>query len=173
MAEPGGAEEKTPAGGGKRKLLVVAALVAALGLGGGSAYFLGAFGGDGEARAAKRSADHDAGDGHGPAAPHDGGEGAIAALDSFVVNLADDGAQRYLKATMKVEFFGAEIPSLFKSRDAQIRDLMLTLLSSKTVDDVRTVEGKAQLRDEVIARINRVVGGDVVKAIYFAEFIVQ
>jgi flagellar FliL protein len=171
MAEPGGAEDKTPAGGGKRTLLVVATLVTVLGLGGGSAYFLGLFGGDGEAQAAKRGTGH--GDGHDPTAPHDASEGAIAALDSFVVNLADDGAQRYLKTTMKVEFFGGEIPALFKSREAQIRDLMLTLLSSKTVDDVRTVEGKAQLRDEVIARINRVVGGDVVKAIYFAEFIVQ
>ncbi len=174
MAEAGQeAQQHTPAGGGNRKLVLIVGLVAVLGIGGGSAYFLGLFGGGDEAQAAKHDGGHDAGSGHGAAGPGGAGEGAMAALDSFVVNLADDSAQRYLKATLKVEFFGAEIPSLFTTREAQIRDLVLTLLSSKTVGDVRTVEGKAQLRDEVIARINRVIGGDQVKAIYFAEFIVQ
>jgi len=55
----------------------------------------------------------------------------------------------------------------------QIRDLLLTLLSSKTFDEVRTAEGKQQLREEIIARVNQVLDRDVVKAVYFTEFIVQ
>jgi flagellar FliL protein len=74
---------------------------------------------------------------------------------------------------MKVEFFGPEAPPRFSARQAQIRDLLLSLLGSKTVADIRTVEGKQQLRDEVMARISRVIEEDVVKAVYFAEFIVQ
>jgi flagellar FliL protein len=116
--------------------------------------------------------------GHG-ASESDGGhgtdsknEGGIVALDSFVVNLAEENAQRYLKVSMKVEFFH-EVPQSFHPRRPQVRDLVLTLLSSKTVDDVRTAEGKQQLRDEIIARVNRVLKDDFVKAVYFAEFIVQ
>ena len=154
---------------GRGKLIVIVGIAAVLALGGGSAYVLGLFGGGEEAQAAKHGSGAETEHGEAGAA----GEGTVATLESFVVNLADPSAQRYLKVTMKVEFFGGQVPGRFGTRDAQIRDLVLTLLSSKTVDDVRTVEGKSQLRDEIIARINRVLGEDAVKAIYFAEFIVQ
>ena len=178
----GEAKEAPEAKGGKAKLLIILiAVVALLGAGGGVAYFTGAFGGGGEAEAAKGPAAHGkekggkGGDGHGQANATAEQEGAnsVVPLDPFVVNLADEGAQRYLKVTMKIEFLDSLPPPQFPGKQAQIRDLILTLLSSKSVGDVRTVEGKAQLRDEIIARVNRVLGDDKVKAVYFAEFIVQ
>ena len=150
-------------------IIIVAAVVLVLG-GGASAYFLGVFGGGDEAEAAKKEGGHRGDDGHGEDVD---GANSLAMLDTFVVNLNDPKSQRYLKVTMQVEFFGDDPPERFSTRRPQIRDLVLTLLSSKGVADVRTIEGKQQLRDEVIARINRVIDDDVVKAIYFAEFIVQ
>jgi flagellar FliL protein len=186
MAEEkdGEAKEAAEAKGGKSKLLIILIVaVIVLGAGGGVAYFLGTRGGADEAEAAKQPAGHGkekeghgkkAG-GHGDTGGHGEGEGAgsVVALDPFVVNLADEGTQRYLKVSMKLEFLGSQPPPHFSGKQAQIRDLVLTLLSSKSVGDVRTVEGKAQLRDEIIARVNRVLGDDAVKAVYFAEFIVQ
>jgi len=173
----GEAKEASEAKGGKSKLLIILiAVVALLGAGGGVAYFTGALGGGGEAEAAKEPVAHGKEKGgHGEAGANSEGEAAasVVPLDSFVVNLADEGAQRYLKVTMKVEFLDSVSPPQFSGRQAQIRDLILTLLSSKSVGDVRTVEGKAQLRDEIIARVNRVLEDDAVKAVYFAEFIVQ
>ncbi len=174
MAETEVKQQQAPAAkGGKSKLVLALVGVVALGgLGGGAFVMLGKSG----AEAAKHEAD-DKGhkdDTHGKegrgGAPES--EDAIVALDTFVVNLADENAQRYLKVTMKVEFFGSE-PPRFAARQAQIRDLLLSLVGSKTVADVRTIEGKQQLRDEVMARISRVIEEDVVKAVYFAEFIVQ
>jgi len=173
-AETGG-KKAGEAGGekdGKSKLIIIiVAVVMLLGLGGGGAYFLGALGGSGDAEAAK-AATPEAQGSHGGQQPGQPGRSRVS-LDTFVVNLADDGAQRYLKVTMMVEFFGNEPPPQFSMRQPEVRDLLLTLLSSKYVADIRTIEGKQQLRDEVIARINRVLEDDVVKAIYFADFIVQ
>jgi flagellar FliL protein len=179
-------EEKQPqqapaAKGGKSKLILALVAVVVLGGLGGGAYVMLGKGGDAEA--AKHGAD-DGGhkgskdgkhgkEGKGSEKGAPDAEDAIVALDTFVVNLADENAQRYLKVTMKVEFFGPEAPPRFAARQAQIRDLLLSLLGSKTVADVRTIEGKQQLRDEVMARISRVIEEDVVKAVYFAEFIVQ
>jgi flagellar FliL protein len=98
--------------------------------------------------------------------------GAILALEPFIANLADDGGHRYLKATFQVDF-GKTVPPTIQSRLPQVRDLLLTLFTSKTFDDIRTPEGKQQLREEIIARINQVLDRDVVKAVYFTEFIVQ
>jgi flagellar FliL protein len=187
MAEEkgGDAKDAPEAKAGKSKLLIILIAVAVLlGVGGGVAYFTGVLGGAGEAQAAKQPGGHgsEKGGGHGkeagghgePAAHGEGeGVGSVAPLDPFVVNLTDEGAQRYLKVTMKLEFLESTPPAHFSGKQAQIRDLILTLLSSKAVGDVRTVEGKAQLRDEIIARVNRVLGDDSVKAVYFAEFIVQ
>lgn len=97
----------------------------------------------------------------------------ILPLETFIANLADEGGSRYLKATFQVEFMGVAVPTDVNGRLPQIRDLLLTLLSSKTFDDVRTAEGKQQLREEIIARINQVLDRDAVKAVYFTEFIVQ
>ena len=54
-----------------------------------------------------------------------------------------------------------------------MRDLLLTLLTSKLFAEIRTPEGKALLRDEIINRMNRALNKDLVKAVYFTEFIVQ
>jgi len=97
---------------------------------------------------------------------------AILALEPFIANLADDGGRRYLKATFQIDF-GTAIPPTMQARLPQVRDLLLTLFTSKTFDDIRTPEGKQQLREEIIARINQVLDRDAVKAVYFTEFIVQ
>jgi len=47
------------------------------------------------------------------------------------------------------------------------------LLTSKTFDEIRTPEGKQDLREEIIRRVNQTLDRDVVKAVYFTEFIVQ
>jgi flagellar FliL protein len=158
--------------GGKSRLIIIVGVVLLLGLGGGGAYLLGALEGGGDAEAAKGAAP-EAGPSSKSQEQRVAAGGARTSLDTFVVNLADEGAQRYLKVTMMVEFFGSEPPPQFAVRQPEVRDLVLTLLSSKYVADIRTIEGKQQLRDEIIARINRVLDEDVVKAIYFTDFIVQ
>jgi len=129
-----------------------------------------------EATAAIEEAEH--GGGHGEEEA-EGGHGAeagkpagILALEPFIANLADDGGRRYLKATFQIDF-GKVVPPTMAAHLPQVRDLLLTLFTSKTFDDIRTPEGKQQLREEIIARVNQVLDRDVAKAVYFTEFIVQ
>jgi flagellar FliL protein len=119
---------------------------------------------------------------HGGAAQHgeakgggdkEGKPGGIVALEPFIANLADDGGRRYLKATFQIDFGSAEVPAAMQAHLPQTRDLLLTLFTSKTFDDIRTPEGKQQLREEIIARVNQVLDRDLAKAVYFTEFIVQ
>jgi flagellar FliL protein len=99
--------------------------------------------------------------------------GALYPLDPFIANLADEEGRRYLKATVQVEFFGSTVPEEFTARMPQMRDLLLTLFTSKVFAEIRTPDGKALLRDEIINRLNRALGRDLVKAVYLTEFIVQ
>jgi flagellar FliL protein len=157
-------------GGGKGKLFLIVGVVLLLVVGGGAAWFLGFLphghgSNESEAEAKEESAP-----------VHASGKaevGAMQPLETFIANLSDEEGKRYLKATLQVEFFDARVPEDFAARTAQIRDLLLTLFTSKTFSDVRTPEGKGQLREEIINRMNRALHRDAVKAVYFTEFIVQ
>jgi len=99
--------------------------------------------------------------------------GALLPLEPFIANLADDDGKRYLKATVQLEFFAGRVPDALNVRLPQMRDLILTLFTSKRFADIRTIDGKALLRDEIINRANRALRRDLVKAVYFTEFIVE
>lgn len=169
----------------KSKLPLIIGAVALVGiLGGGGYFFLGG--------KKKASADHGGGGGehgggggeHGEAAeeeedgehgetPNKEALGALLPLDPFVANLADEDGKRYLKANLQIEFYQSKVPEEFNQRTAQVRDLLLTLFTSKMFSEIRTPAGKAVLRDEIVNRLNRAVGKDMVKAVYFTDFIVQ
>ena len=158
-------------GGGKGKLFLIVGVVLLLVVGGGAAWFMGFIGhghanSEGEAEAKEEGAPSHGGGGKGEV-------GAMQPLETFIANLSDEEGKRYLKATLQVEFFDARVPDDFAARTAQIRDLLLTLFTSKTFSDVRTPEGKGNLREEIINRMNRALHRDAVKAVYFTEFIVQ
>jgi flagellar FliL protein len=172
----------------KSKLPLILSGVVLLAGGGAAAWYLGVlpFGGKerhAEATAALEEhggAEHDAKGGeHDAKGGEHGGKagehapGPILPVETFIANLADEGGSRYLKATFQIEFIGATVPPDVNGRLPQIRDLLLTLLSSKTFEEVRTPEGKQQLREEIIARVNQVLDRDAAKAVYFTEFIVQ
>ena len=164
MAEESAPAEPQEAKKGKSKLLVVlVAVLVLVGGGAGAAWYFGLLsGGTGHAEARQEEA-HDK-----PPAV-----GALTPLDPFIANLADEDGKRYLKAMLQVEFFEAHVPAEFSSRLPHMRDLLLTLFSSKLFEEIRTPQGKALLREEIINRMNRSLGKDLVKAVYFTEFIVQ
>lgn len=99
---------------------------------------------------------------------------AMFSLDPFVVNLVSNPSEiRYLKVTIKLQLAKAEYAQEMTDHLPQIRDALLILLSSKDYVALRTVEGKLELRDEILERVNRIVKGDKAKAAYFTEFVIQ
>ncbi len=99
--------------------------------------------------------------------------GVIFPLETFIVNLADDGGKRYLRVTMNLELKVADMEAEFNQRLPQIRDVILTVLPNKKFEDIRTVDGKLGLRNEIISRLNQILKEESVSNIYFTEFVVQ
>lgn len=99
---------------------------------------------------------------------------SMFSLDPFVVNLISNPSEiRYLKVTIKLQLAKDEYTKDLTDHLPQIRDALLILLSSKDYVALRTVEGKMELRDEILDRVNRVVKGEKAKAAYFTEFVIQ
>ena len=99
--------------------------------------------------------------------------GPIYALDTFIVNLADKGGNRYLRVTMDLELGNKELEGEVTKRLPQVRDSILMILPTKQFSDISSVEGKTALRDEMLNRINGFLVQGQITNIYFKEFVVQ
>jgi len=98
--------------------------------------------------------------------------GPIHTLDTFIVNLIGQG-RSYLKTRIELELDSENTAVEINKRLPQLRDKILTTLSSKSFEDISTLEGKYQLRAELIASLNQYLITGKVTNIYFTDFIVQ
>jgi len=99
----------------------------------------------------------------------------ICPLKSFVVNLYDKRGvgKRYLKVTMELEVGKEEHKLKVEENIPQLRDTILILLSSQTLKEINTMEGKLELKHGILSRMNQVLGEKIVRRIYYTEFVVQ
>ena len=72
-----------------------------------------------------------------------------------------------------MELSSPEVNPEFEENLQKITDSVLVLLSSKSFEDVYSVQGKFKLKDEITTRVNRFLVVGHVKDAYFTEFIVQ
>ena len=103
--------------------------------------------------------------------------GPVTPLDPFIVNLNETDATRYLKATLEVEVSSATVVAELEKLKRPVRDELLRYLSSLSVADTQGEIGKAKIQQEVVSRLNRLLGkgdkGDKVRRLFFVEFMVQ
>jgi flagellar FliL protein len=98
---------------------------------------------------------------------------AMVPIRPFVVNLARSKGKRFLKVTLTMELNAPEVNAEVNENMSKIVDSILLLLSSKSFDDIYTVQGKFKLKDEITTRINRFLVTGHVKDVYYTEFVIQ
>ena len=99
--------------------------------------------------------------------------GPIYSLETFIVNLVGGSGKSYLKAKLDLEMNNEDLRSEIDRRLPQFRDSILTMLSNKSHNDVKSLEGKFQLRAEIISTLNQHLKTGKIRNIYFTDFIVQ
>lgn len=161
--------EESPPKKAKSKLLLILVigvlLVALLGVGGFIVYkqVMGGGGDDADKKTKTESA----------AKKEASKLGVVTGLDPFIVNLSGEAGKRYIKVTMQLELSSKEGIEEVQQRMPQIKDSVITVLSSKTTEDLLTVDGKFQLKEQILTRVNILLQTGVVKNVYFVEFVIQ
>lgn len=97
--------------------------------------------------------------------------GKVIPLETFIVNLAGTKGRKVAKVNIELELKGENVAEEIEKRKAQIRDIIIITLSSKTYDEVSTREGKDNLRNEVKDTINNFLTKGKISNVYFTEFI--
>ena len=119
-------------------------------------------------------------------------------MSTKIINLADPSGRKYIRLTVVLEFAPEEAPADAKtakssgdhgsgetaaagtdfetriqSRMPVMDDVVITLLSTKTFEELYTAEGKERLRQELMQAISQRLPEFHLLSVYFTEFVVQ
>ncbi len=162
MAKKDAAEQPEAEGGKKKLIIIIAAVLLLIGVGAGVFLFIGGeeekLSPEEEQAALEKQAKQ---------------VGPMVSIETFIVNILDDEESRYLKAAITIEASNQEAAMELNERMPQIKDAVLLLVGNKTFDELRDMQGKIQLRAELINRLNGILVKGKVKRIYFTDFVVQ
>ncbi|MCE1227819.1 MAG: flagellar basal body-associated FliL family protein [Geobacteraceae bacterium] len=184
MAKEEQAAAEAPAeGGSKKKLFIIIGAAVLVLVIAGVVVFMMMGKGDKKKEGADAHGAPAADGGHGAAPPAaGGGHGAAGAaagvstvftLEPFIVNIYDGQELRYLKVKVELEMSNAAVKPELEGRLAAIRDAILVVLTTKTLQEIQDAQGKNQLREEILTAISKIVAQGKVSKVYFTDFVVQ
>lgn len=118
------------------------------------------------------------------------GEGIMLNMSTKIINLVDPTGRKYIRVTIVAEFapdnpeyeslpeeekaaYLTEFEEKLNSRLPIMDDTVITLLSTKTYEDLYTAEGKEKLRAEIMQILSEKLVDLHLISIYFTEFVVQ
>ena len=103
-----------------------------------------------------------------------GGKGMFSyEFPAIVVNLAGTMGTRYIKVNFTVFSSNADLQVIMTENKAQLMDVALGVLSSRTMADLELAGAKNVIRNDLSANFNQALNSEVVNQIYFSEFVVQ
>ncbi len=99
--------------------------------------------------------------------------GKMYPLDQFIVNLFSEDGSRYLKTTMNLEMSVPELATELDAKKPLIRDIIIKALSAKSYEEISTIAGKENLKDEIVSNVNAVLKDGQINNVFFTDFVIQ
>lgn len=99
--------------------------------------------------------------------------GPMIDIKEFIVNIISAENNHYVKAALTIELTSELTKEETNKRMPQIRDAILLLVGNKTFEELQDLQGKKQLKAELLSRINAILQTGQAKSIYFTDFVVQ
>lgn len=99
--------------------------------------------------------------------------GTMWSIDPFIVNLADNQGERYLKVVMQLEVTDSMVSVQLEQLKPKLRDNVMDLLTAKSYAELMGSGGKQRLRDEIVLRLNSFLTKGGIVRVYFTEFVIQ
>lgn len=156
--------EKNEGGGKKKLIIIIAAAVLVLILAGGAAFFF-LSGGDEEVKDPAEEVPVPQ-----VAAPT---MGPLVDINEFVVNIISGDENHYIKTSLTLELSSPEASDEVNLRMPQMRDAIILILGNKDYRELQDMQGKKQLKAELLSRINSILTSGKVTSIFFTDFVVQ
>ena len=102
---------------------------------------------------------------------------SFLALEPFVVNLRGEDGDNYLRVGVVLEASDEVAIETAKTQLPRIRNGIILLLSSKTTDDISSMEGKQQLMQEILLESRKPMTlpepTKGIESVYLSDFVIQ
>jgi flagellar FliL protein len=108
-----------------------------------------------------------------PAAPRAGTLGPILKLENFVIQLRGIDQDRYVRVSFDMEVTSDPDREVVQARLPQIRDSVISYFSDRSLDELRGSEGIEKTKTAIMKRLEEIVPGRRVRALYLTDFIIQ
>jgi flagellar FliL protein len=102
--------------------------------------------------------------------------GELFVVNGLIINPAGTRATRFLRVSAALEFDAAlaeELGHELEIRQHQFKDVLISELSSRTVDELVDPRVKEEIRQELLARINGSLSHGELTNLYFTEYVIQ
>lgn len=98
---------------------------------------------------------------------------SIYQLDNLVMNPAASGGAHFLLMSVALQVKDAASLETIKGRDAELRDAILRLFSSKNIDQITAPTARDTFSAELLGVLDKMFGKGTVAKIYFPQFVIQ
>lgn len=102
---------------------------------------------------------------------------SFLALEPFVVNLRGEDGDNYLRVGVVLEASDEVAIETAKTQLPRIRNGIILLLSSKTTDDISSMDGKQQLMQEILLESRKPMTlpepTKGIESVYLSDFVIQ
>jgi flagellar basal body-associated protein FliL len=97
----------------------------------------------------------------------------LAPFPKITVNVAGSMMTRYLVMSMTLVGTGPEFKDRIAKNQAQLQDLAIGTLMTKTITDLEKPDSRNIIRSELLTVFNNALGGPVIQEIYITEQAIQ
>ncbi len=105
--------------------------------------------------------------------PEENVKGEIFMVEELLVNPTGTSGTRFLSASIGLEVADHETVLQLEEQKMPVRDLLITILSSRTVEQLTNAADREMMREEIANRINKLLGPQKVSAVYFVDYVLQ
>lgn len=109
-------------------------------------------------------------------------------IENLVVNPAGTKGKRYLSASIGFDYakaieledseessggHGGETSGTIDKKTRIIRDLLIEILTAKTIEQLSSIGGKDTLKTEIMTTLNHEIAPDTIYKVYFVDYLLQ
>ncbi|MCK4546018.1 MAG: flagellar basal body-associated FliL family protein [Candidatus Eisenbacteria sp.] len=99
--------------------------------------------------------------------------GEVYVIEDLVVNPHRSGGMRYACVSVGLESLDPAVIREIGIRDAQVKDLLIQIFGSRTVEELSDVYTREEIRQEVQRRVEEILPAGELDAVYFVNFVLQ
>jgi flagellar FliL protein len=97
----------------------------------------------------------------------------IFLIKDVIINPAGTNGTRFLLTTVGIEVSTPEAQQELEKKEVQVRDLLNSILTSKGLNDLVSIDQREVLRGEISKKVGELLKSGKLRNVYFSKFIIQ